>query len=410
LPGPLLQRARPPLLDELANRSEPLRVGLVGAGKFGQMYINQARRVPGLELAWVADLDVERARATGAGRASDDALALIESGEADVVIEATGSPTAGVRHALASIEAGAHVVMVTVEADVIAGPALARRAAAAGVVYSLAYGDQPALICELVEWARLSGFDVRCAGKGTKYEEGYELATPETVWQHYGLQPENADAQMFTSFIDGSKSAIEMAAVCNACALTPQVEGLRFPAVESRDLADLGHRVSRSGTVEVVSGEDMRWGVYVVFETGDGFAASNLDEYGVQLDATGSYAALYRPYHLIGLELSTSVVRAGIRGEATGGARGLSAEAVARAKRDLAPGETLDGEGGYCAYGVVMAAAESRSHDALPIGLSKGAVVERAIAQGDLIRSADVTLHPSTQQLAELRDETLAHD
>ena len=403
-----MSRARPPLLVELATRSRPLRVGLVGAGKFGQMYVNQAQRVPGLELAWAADLDLERARATGARRVSDDALALIETGEADVVIEASGSPGAGTRHALAAIEAGSHVVMVTVEADVLAGPALSRRAAAAGVVYSLAYGDQPALICELVDWARLSGFTVTCAGKGTRYEAGFEFVTPDTVWEHYGQQPANADAQMFTSFVDGSKSAIEMAAVCNACNLAPQDGGLRFPRIESRGLAGLGNTVSRSGTVEVVAGDEMRWGVYVVFEVGDAFAAASLAEYGVQVDETGSYGALYRPYHLIGLELATSVVRAGIRGEATGTAQMLNAEAVARAKRNLEPGDKLDGEGGNAAYGILMSATDSRACDALPIGLSKGATVERAIAKGELVRHADVALQPATRLVAELRDESFA--
>lgn len=399
---------RPDLLGELSVRERPLRVGLVGAGKFGQMYINQARRVPGLALAWVADLDVERARATGADKASDDALALIGTRTADVVIEATGSPAAGAHHALAAIAAGAHVVMVTVEADVLAGPALARRAAEAGVVYSLAYGDQPALIAELVEWARLCGFTVTCAGKGTRYEPGFEEATPATVWDYYGFRPENADAQMFTSFVDGSKSAIEMAAVCNACDLTPQDEGLRFPRVGSSDLAELGQHVSRPGTVEVVSGEDMRWGVYVVFEAGDDFAATNLAEYGVRMDETRRYAALYRPYHLIGLELAVSVARAGLRGEATGTARVLRAEAAARAKRDLEPGEVLDGEGGYVAHGVLLAAAESRAADALPIGLSAGATVTRAVAKGELIRRGDVALPGSAAPLAQLREESFA--
>jgi predicted homoserine dehydrogenase-like protein len=396
------QRARPRLLDELA--AHPLRVGVIGAGKFAQMYIHQARLVPGLELAWVADLDLGRAQAAGARRASTDALALIEREEADVVVEATGSPTAGARHALAAIEAGAHVVMVTVEADVVAGPELARRAAAAGVVYSLAYGDQPALICELVDWARLCGFRVACAGKGTKYEPGFELVTPDDVWQHYGVRPQNADAQMFTSFIDGSKSAIEMAAVCNACDLTPQPGGLHFPPVGTAELAELGARVPAGGTVEVVSGDDMRWGVYVIWETGGGFAASNLDEYGVQLDATGEFAVLYRPYHLIGLELATSVVRAGLRGEATGTARSLRAEAVSRAKRDLVPGDIVDGEGGHAAYGTLMASHESQGDDALPLGMAKGAVVQRRVARGDLIRTGDVELDPATQLLAGLRD------
>ena len=136
-------------------------------------------------------------------------------------------------HALRAIEAGRHVVMVNVEADALVGPLLARRAQAAGVVYTLAYGDQPALICELVEWARLCGFEVVCAGKGTKHLPAYHEVTPATVWEHYGLPPEQTaglNAQMFCSFLDGTKSAVEMAAVANATGLVPQARGLGFPA------------------------------------------------------------------------------------------------------------------------------------------------------------------------------------
>src|SRR5581483_8816973 len=208
------------------------------------MFLDQARRLPGLEIAWVADLVPGRGTGT-------DALALIAEGGADVVVEATGSPAAGARHALAALEHGRHVVMVTVEADVLAGPALARRAREAGLVYSLAYGDQPALVCELVDWARACGFDVVCAGKGTRYEPGFHMSTPDTVWERYGLRPASAAPQMFNSFVDGTKSAIEMAAVCNATGLEPQEEGLRFPVCVRDALAELPRRLSRSGTVEV---------------------------------------------------------------------------------------------------------------------------------------------------------------
>ena len=216
---------------------------------------------------------------------------LIAADGLDVVIEATGSPAAGTRHALAAIAKGRHVVMVTADADALAGPLIARRAAAAGVVYSLAYGDQPALISELVDWARATGFKVVCAGKGTKYRTHYHASTPDTIWGHYGMSPEDAAAgglnpQMFNSFLDGSKSAIEMAAVANACGLTPPKDGLGFPPIGVDHLADRlkplshGGLLERPGTVEVVSCEqpdgaavagDLRWGVYVTFAAPDDY-------------------------------------------------------------------------------------------------------------------------------------------
>jgi predicted homoserine dehydrogenase-like protein len=391
----------PGLLTQLAERSSPLRVGLAGAGKFASMFAAQARRVPGLELAWVADLDLQRARAAAGGaRVGADAGALIAAGGADVVVEATGSPAAAARHALAAIEHGQHVVMVTVELDALAGPALARRAAEAGVVYSLAYGDQPALICELVEWARVSGFEVVCAGKGTRYEPGFELTTPDTVWDRYGAKPEGGKARMYTTFADGTKSAIELAAVCNATGLVPQEEGLRFPRCSPAELTSLP--LSRSGTVEAVSGDGLRWGVFVVFEAADELARRSLREVGVPTD--GPRAALYRPYHLIGLELATSVLCAGLRSEATGSPTVLRADVVAVAKRPLETGEELDGEGGFSVYGRLVPIARSREGGLLPIGLSGGAAVRRPIAAGETIALADVELR-APAALVELRAE-----
>ena len=151
----------------------------------------------------------------------------------EVVIEATGNPAAGIRHARAAIAAGKHIVMVNVEADVLAGPLLAQEARKAGVVYSLAYGDQPALTAEMVDWARATGFRVVAAGKGTKYLPVYHDVTPDGVWQHYGLtageaQSAGMNPQMFNSFLDGTKSAIEMAAIANATGLDVPRTGYCF--------------------------------------------------------------------------------------------------------------------------------------------------------------------------------------
>ena len=390
---------RTSLFTELADRGRPLRAGLVGAGKFATMFARQAARVPGLEVAWVADLELSRGRdAAPDAEVSIDALALIAARRADVVVEATGSPPAAVRHALAALEHGQHVVNVTVEADVVAGPALARRAREAGLVYTLAWGDQPALICDLVDWARVSGFSVACAGKGTRHEPGFEQANPETVWEYWGSRPVGGDPQMYASFADGTKSAIEMAAVCNATGLEPQARGLAFPRRTVADLAELPSLLERQGTVEAVAGDELRWGVYVVFEVPDEFTLRTLREYGAP--TTETHAALWRPLHLVGLELAVSVVRAGLRGEATGAPDALRASVAANAKRDLHAGETLDGEGGFCAYGVLVRTAEASGH--LPIGLSRGAVLRRDVAAGARIATDDVELAAEAAELLPL--------
>lgn len=415
------------LLEERRADGRALRVGLIGAGTFGTMTLSQLNRLPGVVIAGVADLDPRRAHAAlqRAGVApgplvTDDASELLDLDGVEVVIEATGAPSAGVDHALAAIDRGRHVVMVNVEADILAGPMLAERARQAGVVYSLAYGDQPALVCELVDWARASGFEVVCAGKGTKFLPGYHEATPDTVWGHYGMSAEQVaaggyNAHMFTSFLDGTKSAIEMAAVCNATGLLPQADGLRFPPCGSGRLAEVlkpqaaGGVLSRSGTVEVVSSierdgtpiaDDLRWGVYVTFAAGSDFVARCFRDYGLATDASGEHAALYRPSHLIGLETSVSVLAAGLLGEATGSPTGFHADVCAVAKRDLAPGEPLDGEGGFTVVGKLLASQEAVAARALPIGLAHGVRVVRPVPAGAIVTLDEVDAPTPTIALA----------
>lgn len=434
------------LLLQREAQGKPLRVGLIGAGKFGTMYLAQAQRTPGIHLMGVADLSPPRAqealarvgwaperiavtslaeaRDKGTTHVGDDAMALIGADGLDVVIDATGSPAAGIRHALAAIAAGKHIVMVNVEADVLAGPLLARKAQQAGVVYSLAYGDQPALICEMVDWARAAGFDVVAAGKGTKYLPAYHASTPDTVWGFYGLTPEQAriggmNAQMFNSFLDGTKSGIEMAAVANATGLTPAPDGLNFPACGVDDLARVlrpaaeGGQLHHKGQVEVVSSlerdgrpvfRDLRWGVYVVFEAPSEYVRRCFQEYGLVTDPSGRYSALYKPYHLIGLELGISVASAGLRREPTGAATGFRGDVVATAKRDLEAGETLDGEGGFTVWGKLMPAAESLRLGGLPLGLAHNVRLKTAVKAGAPVLWRDVAVDENAEAVKVRRE------
>jgi predicted homoserine dehydrogenase-like protein len=422
------------MLARRAAAGEPIRVALIGAGKFGTMFLAQARHTPGLHVQGVADLqpgrargfmrdagwpdeqmaapDVDAARATGGTHLTDDAMALIATPGLDVVVEATGDPGAGARHALAAIDHGRHLVMVNVEADVLVGPALAERASKAGLVYSLAYGDQPALICELVDWARAAGFAVVCAGKGTRYLPHFHQSTPSTVWDHFGISPAEAaaaamNAKMFNSFVDGTKSAIEMAAVANATGLEPQGRGLSFFPCGVHDLATVlrpagnGGQLERAGTVEVISDlerdgrhvhNDLRQGIYVTFRAPCAYSAACFAQYGLTTDPSGEVAALWRPVHLIGLELGISVASAALRGEPTGCPQALRADVVATAKRALAEGEILDGEGGETVWGRLMPATAAIAADGLPIGLAHGVALRGPVAAGEPLRMSDVAL------------------
>ena len=413
-------------LQTQAAAGNPVRVGLIGAGKFGSMFLAQVPTTPGLEVTAIADLATQRAQAAMAAVGWDAnraaRTALITSGaelatrdDVDVIIDATGQPEAGILHARAAIAGRKHIVMVNVEADVLAGPLLAREARAAGVIYSMAYGDQPALTAELVDWARACGFRVVAAGKGTKYRPGYHQLTPAEVWDHYGISADQAKAagmnsQMFTSFMDGTKSAIEMAAIANACDLKAPTKGLSFPPCGVDDLPHIlrpeahGGMLEDTGMVEVIACDerdgrpvfrDLRWGVYVVVEAPNDYAAACFQQYGLKTDSTGRYAALYRPCHLIGLELGISVLSAALRGEPTGSPQAFNGDVMATAKRDLAPGEILDGEGGYCVYGKLAPAAASLAQGALPIGLAHGVRLLRAVEAGRVVTWQDVEIDPA---------------
>ncbi len=430
------------MLQERAAAGRPLRVGLIGAGKFGAMYLAQVKHTPGIHIVAIADLAPERAMASlartgwpaqrftartpaeagnsGSTCVADDPLALIAAPAVEIVIDATGSPAAGIRHALECCRHGKHVVMVNVEADALAGPLLAQRAREAGIVYSLAYGDQPALICEMVDWCRAAGFEVVAAGKGTKYLPEFHASTPDTVWPHYGFTPEmvaagDFNAKMFNSFLDGTKSAIEMAAVANATGLAPAPEGLEFPPCGVDDLPRVlrpreeGGHLHHAGQVEVISSlerdgrpvfRDLRWGVYVTFRAGDAsgedYVRRCFKEYGFSTDPSGRYCAMYKPYHAIGLELGISVASVGLRREPTGQPVAWHGDVVATAKRKLAAGETLDGEGGHTVYGKLMPASASLTLGGLPLGLAHGVKLKRAVAEFTPLRWDDVEFDPDS--------------
>jgi predicted homoserine dehydrogenase-like protein len=426
------------LLLEREARGQPLRVGLIGAGKFAAMYLAQVPKTPGVHLAAIADLSPANARANlervgwapdkSAAPSLDSALrerrthlgedwqALVAHPAIDIVVEATGHPIAAVEHALAAFRNGKHVVMVTVEADAFCGPMLAQKARQAGVVYSLAYGDQPALICDLVDWARAAGFSVVAAGRGHKWLPHFAQSTPETVWGYYGLTPEQArigglNPKMFNSFLDGSKPAIETSAVCNATGLTPAPGGLSYPPCPIDELPSVmrpreeGGCLHHKGQVEVASSlrpdgtpiaYDLRFGVFVVFEGDTEYIRRCFEEYGVKTDPSGRYASLYKRWHLIGLELGISVASVGLRREPTGCATGWRADAVAVAKRDLKAGEVLDGEGGYTVVGRLMPAADSLAQSCLPLGLAHGGKLLAPVSAGQPVRWKDVEMDGNT--------------
>jgi predicted homoserine dehydrogenase-like protein len=438
------------LLRERAAAGRPVRVGLVGAGKFGSMVLAQARLIEGMHIVGVADLNVEKAHAAlervgwekdryqaktlgdavknGTTCVLDNAAALADCQEIECIIEATGHPIAGVRHALSAIDGGKHVVMVNVEADAMCGPLLAARAKAKGLVYSMAYGDQPAIICELVDWARSCGFELVSAGKGMNYEPRYRYSTPDTVWGFFGWTDEEVakgdfNPKMYNSFTDGTKAAIEMAAVANGTGLDCPDEGLAFPPTGLHDLASVfrpaadGGRLARSGLVDIAASQEpdgrevfnnIRYGVFVTFKAPTEYARACFKQYGLLVDKSGWYGSMWRPFHMIGLETSISVLSAVLRGESTGCSKEFRGDAVATAKRDLQAGEMLDGEGGYAVWANAIPASKSLAQGALPIGLAHNVKLKRPVKKDTVVRFEDVELS-SDLDVVKLRQEMERH-
>lgn len=412
----------------------PIRIGMIGAGKFGTMFLAQAIRIPGIHVAGIADLDpanaisnlayvgwptyaycaasLDDAIKNGSSFVGDDWQTLIAHPAIDLIVECTGDPVAAVHHILTAFDYGKHVINATVEADAFCGPGICQTAAETGVVYSMAYGDQPALVCELVDWARTCGFNVVAAGRGHKWLPKYRFSTPETIWDYWGLTAEQAkrgrlNPKMFNSFLDGSKPAIESAAIANATGLGVPQNGLAYPPGSIDDIPNLmrpksaGGVLEKPGLVEVISSlakneteilHDIRKGVWVTIEGDNDYIRNCFEEYKVVTDTTGRYVSLYKKWHLIGLELGVSVASVALRAEPTGAAICFNADVLAIAKTDLDVGSMLDGEGGFTVYGGVRPAELSIAQNYLPLGLANHVKLIRSVKKDQPIRFDDVKI------------------
>ncbi|MBZ8119449.1 flagellar biosynthesis protein FlgA [Roseovarius sp. LXJ103] len=421
-------------LQQRETQGAPVRVGLIGAGKFGTMFLAQVLRIPGIHVVGVADLrvDVAKSNMTYTGWAADrieaasldaalssgethvgqDALALIAHHGVEIVIECTGNPVIAVDHALAAFAAGKHVISATVEADAVCGAALVKRAESAGVIYSQAYGDQPAMTVELVDWARTCGFEVTAAGRGHKWKPEYRFSTPDTIWDYWGVTAEKAERgrlnpKMFNSFLDGTKPAIESAAISNATGLNAPTNGLTYPSGAIDDIAtlmrphDAGGVLEEAGMVEVISSfaengtlipNDIRQGVWVVVKATSDYVKNCFEEYMVSTDESGLYYCNFKRFHLIGLELGLSVGSVGIRGEATGTSREFRSDVVAVSKKAMKAGEMLDGEGGYCVAGQLRPSRISVPMRALPLGLTGDIKLIRDVGVDTVLTYDDVEI------------------
>ena len=393
-----------------------INVGIVGCGKFISMFLSQSQSLKSICINTIVDIDIKKAKANCFNAClkkniisfinfSKDINDIIENNTIDIVIEATGNAKVGILNAIKVIKSKKNIIMVNVEADVVGGKYLSDLASKHNVVYSMAYGDQPSLILEQIEWGLINGFDVIAAGKGTKYHPSFKESTPETVWYHYGIKKEVAlssgmNSKIFNSFITGDKSSIEMVAVANASHLNFPKTGLQYPAVGVNDISktlipkNLGGVLENSYQVEVISSinankeiidDNLRWGVFVVIKARNSYVKDSFKQYGINTDTTGFYSALWRPYHYIGLELAQSIYSIALKNEPTGQTKFYKADVATIAKKNLTKGEKLDGEGGFTVRGEGVSSQFSKKNNILPLGLSDGLTVKEDIKKNSLI-------------------------
>ena len=412
------------LHSKLQTRSEPIRVAFIGCGKFVSMFLAQYNQLEKIVIDTIIDINEDQAKknclSSGLTKDTISNINFVNSLDQaldrniEIFIEATGNPIIGTVHAKKIIDKKKHIILVNVEADITCGKYLSDLAFKNNVVCSMAYGDQPSLILEQIEWARLNGFEVTCAGKGTKYHPSFEYSTPDTVWGHYGLTKERAENEsgmnpkMFNSFLCGDKSAIEMCAVSNAADLKCPENGLTFPAIGVYDIAKTmipkseGGVIDYDGQVEVISSidldkkdvpHDLRWGVYIVLKAQNEYVKNCFKDYGMVTDPSGNYSAIWRPYHYVGLELAQSIYSVALDNKATGFTKNYNADVAAIAKKDLKIGDKLDGEGGFCARGRLITSQKSKKENILPLGLSDNAIVKKNINKDELIKLSDVELN-----------------
>ena len=422
------------LHTKLKNRKEPIRIAFIGCGKFVSMFLAQYNHLDKIQIDSIVDLNIEQAKKNCINSGLDEitisginfskSLDEILDRNIEIFIEATGNPIVGTVHAVKIIKNKKHVILVNVEADITCGKYLSDIAKENGVICSMAYGDQPSLIIEQIEWARLNGFSVVCAGKGTKYHPTFEYSTPDTVWGHYGLTKERAEEEsgmnpkMFNSFLCGDKSAIEMCAVSNAANLKCPSNGLTFPPIGVYDIAKKlipkqeGGLIDFDGQVEVISSidlnkndipNDLRWGVYIVIKAKNEYVKNCFKDYGMVTDSSGNYSAIWRPYHYIGLELAQSIYSIALDNRATGFTKKYNADVASYAKKDLKIGDKLDGEGGFCARGKLITSQKSKDEKILPLGLTDNAILKKNINKDQVIRLEDVELN-LPKEVIEARD------
>lgn len=410
-------------LKELHENNTPIKVSLVGAGLMGKGLVSQMMLVkgmiPSLVVSHKIDDAIEAYTLAGVSRddikiakSLEDINVAMENGKyvvtditeyatkpnlVDVVVDATGVPNAGANIAFDAILNKKHIVMLNVEADIVVGPILNRLAKSAGVVYTGTAGDEPGSVKEIVDFAEATGFEVLAIGKGKNNPIDYD-ATPESV-KEQAIKSRLKPLRL-ASFIDGTNTMVEMAAMSNSTGFIPDVRGGHGPTTDVANLPKVyslkedGGILNKYKVVDYAHG--IAPGVFVI-------VTSSLPQVHHEMKflkmGDGPNYVLYRPYHLTSLETPISIARAALYNEPT-----IApiydqpvAEVITRAKMDLKKGQRLDGIGEYTVIGSIEVYEKAKEENLVPIGLiNENTIVNRDIKKGEFITYDMVDLDKST--------------
>jgi predicted homoserine dehydrogenase-like protein len=401
-------------LQQRERERRPIRVGVVGAGATGRAIALQlGTPVPGIRLAGMANrtpAHAERAfREAGLGHwqgvdtasvaqewisrgatvLTDDFRVLTRCDAIDLIVEVTGTVDFGAGVVLDAIAHGKAVVMVNAELDSLVGPILKARADAAGVVLTHTDGDEPGVAMTLFRYVQSVGLQPVAAGNIKGMVDYYR--NPET--QRGFAEQHDQDVKKVTSFADATKLSMETCVLANATGFGVGRRGMFGPACGYvRELATLlpAKAMLDGGIVDYSVGAAPHTGGFVVVHEENPYKKTQLAYYKL---GNGPFYVFYTPFHLPHIQLPSTIARAVLHGDPTvAPLAGPACEVLAIAKRPLKAGETLDGVGGFCAYGLIENRIAARADDGLPIALSEGAVLLRDVAKDEVIRLADVRL------------------
>ncbi len=417
-------------LKDLHEKNKPIKVGIIGAGQMGRGLISQLYKMKGMTPSVVCDIDINKvlhafsksnitendyiitnnlSQANDAIKkckieVSEDKQIASFVDETDCVVDATGFTDIGAEIAIDTINNGKNIVMLDVEADVVVGPILKRKADKAGVIYTGSAGDEPGAVKEMFDFSEALGFDIKVIGKGKNNEVDHSC-TPDSI-RDYAIS-RGVSPKMQCSFSDGTKNMVELCCMANSTGLVPDVRGGHGPKCDIKNLDKVlclkeeGGILNNYGVVEWVNG--IAPGVFVIVSSDLEFIHHEMQYLRI---GDGPNYVLYRPYHLCGMETPLTIARAVLdKAPTIVPMDGLVCEAITVAKKDLKKGESVDGIGGFSTYGTIDKREVAKELNALPIGLiNKNTKMAKDVKKGEIITYDDVILDEDSL-LVKLRRE-----